>query len=62
MIFSCSLSADPKALKGDEGARQVMKKLGRTVDYLPVQDEAVIFDIDTPENFKELKNKLSMNN
>lgn len=62
VIFSCSLIADLKALKGDEGARQVMKKLGRMVDYLPVQDEAVIFDIDTPEYFEEIKNKLSMHN
>lgn len=41
-------------LKGDAGARQVLKKLGEQVHYLSVQDEAVIFDIDTPEDFEKL--------
>ncbi len=59
VIFSYSMSAEMKALKGDAGARQVLKKLGTKVDYMPVQDEAVIFDIDTPKNFEELKVKLN---
>lgn len=55
VIFSYSLSSELEALKGDEGARQVLKKLGNKVDYLPVQDEAVILDVDTPESYERLK-------
>ena len=57
VILHYSLSAEVEALKGDEGARQVLKLLGNKVDYLPVQDEAVILDIDTLENYEKLKNK-----
>lgn len=62
VIFSCSLSEELKELKGDEGARQVLKRLGSKVDYLPVQDEAVIFDLDTMQDFGELKMKLNNEN
>lgn len=54
VVFNHSLIAALKLLKGDAGARQVLKKLGNQVHYLPVQDEAVIFDIDTPEEFENL--------
>ncbi len=59
VIFSYSLSAQLKMLEGDQGARQVLKKLGNKVDCFPVQDEAVIFDIDTPEIYNSLKLKLN---
>lgn len=55
VIFSYSLSTELEALKGDEGARQVLKKLGNKVDYLQVQDEAAILDVDTPESYQKLK-------
>jgi len=55
VIFSYSLISELKALQGDEGARQVLKNLGNKVDYLPVQDEAVILDIDTPQSYEKLK-------
>jgi molybdenum cofactor cytidylyltransferase len=55
VIFSYSVSTELEALKGDEGARKVLEKLGNQVDYLPVQDEAVILDVDTPESYKKLK-------
>lgn len=58
VIFSSSVSEYLKDLRGDEGARQVLKKLEDKVEYFQVQDEAVIFDIDTPENFKEFEMKL----
>lgn len=54
VVFSASMRAELEALKGDEGARQILKKLGDKVRYLPVQDEAVVFDIDTPEDFEKL--------
>ena len=55
VVFSASLRAELGDLKGDEGARQILKKLGDKVYYLPVRDEAVVFDVDTPENFERLK-------
>ena len=55
VVFSASLRAKLCDLKGDEGARQILKKLGDKVYYLPVRDEAVVFDVDTPENFERLK-------
>lgn len=59
VVFSCSLRAELEALKGDEGARQVLKSLGDKVHYLPVQDESVVFDIDTPEDLEKLKMNLN---
>ncbi len=58
VIFSYDLSDRLKQLAGDEGARQVLKELGDKVDCFPVQDEAAIFDIDTPEIYNSLKMKL----
>jgi hypothetical protein len=34
-----------------------LKQLGSKVEYLPVQDEAAIFDIDTPETYEMFKGK-----
>ncbi|MFA4886074.1 MAG: nucleotidyltransferase family protein [Desulfotomaculaceae bacterium] len=59
VIFSYDLSGRLNHLEGDKGARQVLKKLGNKVDYFPVQDEAAIFDIDTPEVYDSLKMKLN---
>ena len=55
VIFSCSVSKEMEGLKGDEGARKVLKKLGNKVDYLRLQDEAVVLDVDTPESYIKLK-------
>ncbi len=55
VVISGSLSKDLQMLKGDEGARHILEKLGSKVDYLQVQDEAAVFDIDTPEDYKKLK-------
>ncbi|MFX4261841.1 nucleotidyltransferase family protein [Pelotomaculum propionicicum] len=53
VIFSSSLIDELKSLSGDEGARQVLKKLDDKVEYLAVGDEAVIFDIDTPKDYEK---------
>ncbi|HHU85710.1 MAG: nucleotidyltransferase family protein [Pelotomaculaceae bacterium] len=57
VILDCALRAEAAALKGDEGLREVLKQLGSKVEYLPVQDEAAIFDIDTPETYEMFKGK-----
>ncbi len=59
VIFSSTLRDELKNISGDEGARQVLKKLDDRVEYLEVQDEAVVFDVDTPGDFKELVKKLN---
>lgn len=55
VILSSSLGGELAALEGDLGARGVLEKLGDRVCYLPVQDEAAVFDVDTPEDFERLK-------
>ncbi len=57
VILDCALRAEAAALKGDEGLRKVLKQLGSRVEYLPVQDESAIFDIDTPETYEMFKSK-----
>lgn len=37
------------ALAGDEGARAVLAGLGERLIRLPVEDDGVVFDVDTPE-------------
>ncbi len=53
VIFSSSLKEELINLRGDEGARQVLKKLADRVEYIEAPDEAVIFDIDTPKDFTD---------
>jgi molybdenum cofactor cytidylyltransferase len=60
VIFSCSLISEIERLKGDEGARELLKKLGDRVEYLPVQDEAVILDMDTPEGYEKMKKRYEL--
>ncbi|BAF59713.1 MAG: nucleotidyltransferase family protein [Pelotomaculum sp.] len=60
VIFSGFLREELVGLKGDEGARQILKKMGGGVNYWPVQDEAVVFDIDTPEDFETLRKRLNL--
>ncbi len=59
VIFSSSLREELINLSGDEGARQVLKKLADRVEYIEATDEAVIFDIDTPKDFTDYVAKLN---
>jgi len=47
-------SVFPKAVKirGDVGAKSVVKAYGESVLEVPVQDEGVLFDIDTPSEYR----------
>jgi molybdenum cofactor cytidylyltransferase len=40
------------ALAGDQGARSVLAGLGERLIRLPVEDDGVVFDVDTPEQLK----------
>jgi len=55
VMISYTLSNEFKGLKEDDGARQVLKRLGNKVEYLSVQDETVILDIDTPQSYRRLQ-------
>lgn len=48
-------------LQGDEGAKPLLKTI-QTHRYIRVQDEGVVFDIDTPAAYEQAKEKRSINN
>lgn len=59
VIFKSTLKEELLGLGGDEGARQMLKKLADRVEYVEAPDEAVIFDIDTPKDFKDFVTRLN---
>lgn len=46
--FSAALKNELLALDGDEGARSVIERHRRDVVSIPVSDEGIVVDIDTP--------------
>lgn len=44
-----------KELKGDEGARSIFKRLGDAVRPVPVQDDGIFLDIDTPDMLAQVR-------
>lgn len=44
-------------LKGDTGARSLLASPNAPVDYLAVDDPAILTDVDTPEDYARLKNQ-----
>lgn len=60
VILSGQLLNRFKTELGDEGARSLLAALGSDMLELPVQDEAVILDIDTLESYERLKTRLSL--
>jgi molybdenum cofactor cytidylyltransferase len=59
VIISSSLAYELKNLSGDEGARENLSRLGDKLLKLPVENEAVVFDVDTPEDLELLRTKLN---
>jgi molybdenum cofactor cytidylyltransferase len=57
VVFSSTLSSGMEQLHEDEGARKVLERLGARVDYLALQDEGIVIDMDTPESYEKLKKK-----
>lgn len=53
-----SLLTELVSLNGDEGARKILARLGDQVCYLPVDDDAVILDADTPEDLEGIRRRL----
>lgn len=46
------------SLKGDEGARGVLKSLGNAVREVPVQNDGIFMDIDTPEALAKVRGQV----
>jgi molybdenum cofactor cytidylyltransferase len=52
VLFDRSTFADLQSLAGDTGGRAIFSK--HHVEYLPWHDEALLVDIDTPEDYRNL--------
>ncbi|MEN6324860.1 MAG: nucleotidyltransferase family protein [Syntrophomonas sp.] len=54
VLFHGSLLEPLKTLGEDEGARKILARLGNRVVNLPVSNQEVIIDVDTPEAYLNL--------
>jgi molybdenum cofactor cytidylyltransferase len=52
VLFDRSLFAQVARIEGDRGAKSVVRGNEARVREVPVEDEGVLFDIDTPADFK----------
>jgi molybdenum cofactor cytidylyltransferase len=48
VLFSAALFTELRALTGDEGAREVLHRLGTRLALVPIGDRGVLFDVDRP--------------
>lgn len=55
VIVSGELAGELKKLRGDVGARTLFSKYSRRVLFVDVEDEYVVFDIDTPEDLEKAR-------
>lgn len=56
VLFDRSMFQDLSTLEGDAGGRALFSKY--PVAYLPWHDESLLMDVDTPEDYKKLKENL----
>ncbi|MCC8166878.1 MAG: nucleotidyltransferase family protein [Planctomycetes bacterium] len=54
VVLSVRLFHDVEALRGDVGARAILARLGDRLLLYPVEDEGVVRDVDTPEEYDAL--------
>lgn len=52
VLFDCTTFADLLQLEGDKGGRTLFSKY--PVHYIPWQDESILLDVDTPEDYSRL--------
>lgn len=55
VVFDRAVFADLVKAPPDQGARSVVRGLGAAVVDVPVGDEMVAFDVDTPEDYERLR-------
>jgi molybdenum cofactor cytidylyltransferase len=54
VLFDRVTFADFASLSGDAGARQILNRY--PIDYLPWDDQSLLWDVDTPEDYARLQN------
>lgn len=57
VIIPADWFARVMGLKGDTGARPLLASPDALVDYLDVDDPAILTDVDTPDDYARLKNQ-----
>ena len=55
VLLSSGLFPDIFALRGDSGARHILRELGSELLLVPVDDAGVVHDVDTPESYAALQ-------
>jgi len=59
ILFRRNLFRKLRSLKGDVGAKVLVESKEYSVEEVPVEDEGVLFDVDTPEDLRKAKEMLS---
>lgn len=57
VLFAPSLFGELRLVSGDEGGRQVLRDHLREITYIPVEDDGIWQDLDTPEDYRRLRGK-----
>jgi molybdenum cofactor cytidylyltransferase len=57
VIWSTQFIAEILAVTGDIGARHLLEEHADQVIEVPIEQDGVLFDVDTPERLAELKNR-----
>ena len=59
VIVSTDLEREVYELRGDCGARSIIEAHRESVCEVPVHSDAILVDVDTHEDFEELKKRLA---
>ncbi len=59
VIWSNEFKAEMAGLSGDVGARYLLEEHADRVFEVPIEEDSVLFDVDTPERLKQLQDRLS---
>ncbi len=54
MLMDCSVLPSITASTGERGLKQAVAECGCDIDFVSVQDEGVLMDVDTPADYREL--------
>ena len=56
VLFDCSLFKELSAVEGDTGGRVLFSQYSDRIETIEVEDRSSLRDIDTPEDYKNLRN------
>jgi molybdenum cofactor cytidylyltransferase len=59
VIWSNEFKAEMAGLSGDVGARYLLEEHADRVFEVPIEEDSVLFDVDTPERLKQLQDRLN---